>query len=96
MESISALYRLKEDSKTGKKFGSPDRYLGATAGTHKFKGVGSCWYMSSDGHVAESVKNVEIQRYLKTQIPTPMAVGNRPKLDVSSLLSDEQANYYQT
>ena len=40
MENISALYRLKEDPKTGKCFGKPDHYLGSTVGTYTFHASG--------------------------------------------------------
>jgi hypothetical protein len=101
MENISALYRLKEDPKTGKCFGKPDHYLGSTVGTYTFHASGQqCWFMSSDEYVAEAVKNVqtklsEVNRSLKSKVSTPLAPSYRPELDVSALLSDEQANYFQ-
>jgi hypothetical protein len=97
MENISALYRLKEDPKTGKCFGKPDHYLGSTVGTCTFHATGQqCWFMSSDEYVAEAVKNVqtklsEVSRSLKSKVSTPLAPSYWPELDDSALLPDEQA-----
>ena len=56
--------------------------------------------MCSDDYVANAIKNVEgklaeANRRLCVKVSTPMTVGYRPELDMTRLLSDEQANYYQ-
>jgi hypothetical protein len=42
MESLSELYRLKEDPSTKKTFGKPDRYLGANIGEYVDTNFSDC------------------------------------------------------
>lgn len=103
MESLSELYRLKEDPSTKKKFGKPDRYLGANIGEYVIPGSKTGkkhWFMSSDGYVKSAITNVEIElakegRKLKSKASTTLSSGYRPELDYTRELSDEKANYYQ-
>ncbi|MGH3056456.1 MAG: Ty1/Copia family ribonuclease HI, partial [Gaiellaceae bacterium] len=58
------------------------------------------WGMSSEEYVSDAIKNVEIElqkvdRKLPTKVSTPMVSGYCPELDVSPLLDDDKANYYQ-
>jgi hypothetical protein len=58
--SLSALYCLKEDPNTGKKFDVPTQYLGSTIGQYTIPSTGTrCWFMSSDEYVKEAVQNIE-------------------------------------
>ena len=63
MDNLSALYCLKENPSNGKRYGTPDRYLGANIGLYMLPGNTSGkqkWlYMSSDDYVANAIKNVE-------------------------------------
>jgi hypothetical protein len=48
--------------------------------------------MSSAKYVKEAVR---LNKRLPNKVPTPLSSGYRPELDVSPLLKDEEANYYQ-
>jgi hypothetical protein len=105
MESLAALYRLKEDNK-GNKYAEPERYLGSNIGKYYFDKDNTDdkprWYMSSDDYVKGAISNVEteldkVDRKLKNAKHSTSVLphGYRPELDVSPELDDEQANYYQ-
>ena len=91
MDNLSALYRLKENPSNGKRYGTPDCYLGANIGLYTIPGNTSGkqkWYMSSDDYVANAIKNVqgklaEANRRLCVKVSTPMTVGYRPELDMT-------------
>ena len=82
MDNLSALYRLKESPSNGKRYGTPDCYLGANIGLYMLLGNTSGkqkWYMSSDDYVANAIKNVEgklaeANRQLCVKVSTPMTV----------------------
>lgn len=103
MDSLASLYRLKEDPSTKKKYGKPDRYLGANVGEFQIPGATTAkkhWYMSADSYVKAAVTNVETEldkvgKKLSTKVATPLSSGYRPELDVTPVLDDEKANYYQ-
>jgi hypothetical protein len=61
METLSGLYRLKEDPTTGKKYDRPTRYLGADIGHYYFDDDSKKprWYMSSDTYVKNAIKTAE-------------------------------------
>ena len=62
MDKLSVLYYLKENPSNGKRYGTPDHYLGANIGLYMLLGNTSGkqkWYMSSDDYVANAIKNVE-------------------------------------
>ena len=66
MESLSALYRLKEDPLTKKGYGVPKKYLGADIGKFDFpQGGKPAWFMSSDTYVKAAVNIV--QTYLSKE-----------------------------
>ena len=91
MGNLSALYCLKEYPSNGKRYGTPDRYLGVNIGLYTLPGNTSGkhkWYMSSDDYVADAIKNVEgklaeANRQLCVKVSTPMTVGYRPELDMT-------------
>jgi hypothetical protein len=100
-EKLLSLYKFKEDPKTRKKYGPPDRYLGANVGKYKLPGANKeHWYMSSDDYVKAAVTNVENelfkvgQRFTTRSGHTVMSQSYRPELDVSPVLGAEKANYY--
>jgi hypothetical protein len=101
METLSKVYRLKEDPKTKKKWDLPTQYLGANMGQYSVdESSKRCWYMSVDNYVATTVKNVEKelaknQEKLSSKADCVISPAYRPELDVSLLLDAEQANYYQ-
>ena len=62
MDNLSALCCLKENPSNGKRYGTPDHYLGANIGLYTLPGNTSGkqkWYMSADDYVANAIKNVE-------------------------------------
>jgi hypothetical protein len=97
MDSLAKLYHLKEGS-----VGKPTTYLGAQILEHHFPDEPQflSWAMSSTKYVKEAVRLVEqelqkLNKHLPSKIPTPLSSSYRPELDVSPLLNDEEANYYQ-
>ena len=91
MDNLSALYCLKENPSNGKRYGTPDHYLGANIGLYTLPQNTSGkqkWYMSSGDYVADAIKNVEgmlaeANRRLCVKVSTPMMVGYRPELDMT-------------
>eukprot|EP00978_Attheya_sp_CCMP212_P004652 scaffold10138_cov34-Attheya_sp.AAC.1 len=59
MISLSEIYRLKKDKKTGKAYAPPERYLGANIGQYDLPDSQKAWYMSSNDYAKEAVKTVE-------------------------------------
>ena len=63
MESIIDVYKLEEDKKTKKYYGSPDVYLGTNI--HKFWNTDAdeddphCWFLSGDHYVNNIIANDE-------------------------------------
>jgi hypothetical protein len=97
MGCLAKLYRLKEGS-----VGKPTVYLGAQIMEHRFSDEPQflSWAMSSAKYVKEAVRLVEqelvkMDKCLPKKVPTPLSSGYHPELDVSPLLKDEEANYYQ-
>ena len=61
MDSLSAVYCLKKNPSNGKRYGTPDHYLGANISLYMLLGNTSGkqkWYMSSDDYVANAIMNV--------------------------------------
>ena len=83
MDNLSVSYCLKENPSNGKRYGTPDCYLGANIGLYMLPENTSGkqkWYMSSDDYVADAIKNVEgklaeANRQLCVKVSTPMTVG---------------------
>jgi hypothetical protein len=97
MNFLAKLYRLKEGS-----VGKPTTYLGAQVLEHRFPDDPqfSSWALSSAKYIKEAVRLVEqeltkFNKSLPNKVLTPLSSGYRPELDVSPLLKDEEANYYQ-
>jgi hypothetical protein len=98
MNTISKFYRLKEGS-----VAPPTQYLGAQIKQHRFQDNPSrwCWSMSSAKYVKEAIRNVETElkkqdkRLPSSRITTPIAYNYRPELDVTPLLDEDLARYYQ-
>jgi hypothetical protein len=99
MRALQSEYRLKDDL-----IERPTRYLGADIGCFRFDDEPDKerWSMSSDRYVREAIANVETElRLADRQLPTgkslrtPLKSGYRPELDVSPVLHDTDANYFQ-
>jgi hypothetical protein len=97
MNCLAKLYQLKEGS-----VGKPTTYLGAQVMEHCFPEEPQfpAWASSSAKYVKEVVRLVEqeLQKFnkrLPNRVPTPLFSGYHPEPDVSPLLNDEDANYYQ-
>lgn len=97
MDCLAKLYRLKEGS-----VGKPNTYLGAQIMEHSFPDEPQflAWAMSSAKYVKEAIQLVEqelqkLNKRLPNKTLSPLSSGYRPELDVSPLLNDEEANYYQ-
>ena len=91
--------KLKESS-----VGDPDINLGTKPKkVHMDNGVW-CWYISPSKYVQEAVRNC--QNYLKENLydeyefianaPNSFPLGYEPCMDVSPLLSPDEASYFQT
>ncbi|MGH7954706.1 MAG: reverse transcriptase domain-containing protein [Gloeomargaritales cyanobacterium] len=96
MAVLGKLYRLKDDSVQ-----APQRYLGATLKQWRFpEDAQKVRWVVFRTICEQRHKNVEtelrkVDLKLPTKANTPMTSGYRPELDVSPLLDDEQANYFQ-
>jgi hypothetical protein len=85
---------------------SPTSYLGADVGKHDLPDGSEAWFLSSNSYVQEAVQNVESWRQkwekdnsgwrsLKTKTSCMFPSLWKPELDVSLLLNQEDASYYQ-
>jgi hypothetical protein len=94
---ISEIYRIKDNF-----VNKPERYLGDEVIQYFLPddSLKPRWGLSSHHYVTKSIKNVEVElnkvgKTLSNNVSTPLSTNYRPELDVSPLLSPEQANYYQ-
>ena len=101
MDDLGKRYTLKEGSVK-----EPDEYLGATIAKYLVKNTDGtstdrvCWSMSCDLYVKRAIADVELQladigQYLKNRVTTPFSDKYRPEVDVSPLLDNCRANYFQ-
>jgi hypothetical protein len=96
MKHIASIYRLKDDS-----IGEPKRYLGANIGTWVLGDGRQVWSMSAASYIKSAVANIESElahgphRILRSKAYRPMKSGYRPEIDVTPLLPEELAAYYQ-
>jgi hypothetical protein len=96
MKHIASIYRLKDDS-----IGQPKRYLGANIGTWVLGDGRQVWSMSATSYIKSAVANIESElahgphTILRSKAYRPMKSGYRPEVDVTPLLSEELAAYYQ-
>ena len=82
----------------------PDIYLGAKLKKVRMDNDVWCWSISPSKYVQDSVRNC--QKYLKGNLyneyefianaPNPFPLGYEPCMDVSPLLSSDEASYFQT
>lgn len=99
MEALGKTYKLKPVEGSNVPWEEPKRYLGADVGKYNLSGE-TAWYMSSDSYVKLAVQTVEdkLRKHdlqLSKKAEGPIQPTYRPELDVSALLDDEQANFYQ-
>ncbi len=78
----------------------PKRYLGADISQYTCANGAVAWAMSSDSYIESAIQNVEIwlkQRgeHLKTRTACVFPSDWKPELDVTDLLEDEDASYFQ-
>jgi hypothetical protein len=103
MDDLAERYTLKAGSVR-----EPEEYLGATIAKYTVNDVlepgtlltKQCWSLSADAYVKRAVEDVEralhdVNQHLRNRVSTPLADKYRPELDVSDLLDDRRANYYQ-
>lgn len=88
-------FLLKPDS-----IGKPTQYLGASVKEWKFRDGETCWAMGSEQYVKEAIRNVknwleQRGKALRSKAPSVLPSDYRPELDVTPLLEDEEASYYQ-
>jgi hypothetical protein len=97
MITLENTYILKKGS-----VGPPEQSLSVTVKPCRFDEdpMKVRWGLPSEEYVAAAIANVEheleqAEKALSRKVSTPMQSGYRPELDVTPLLGDEQANYYQ-
>ena len=78
----------------------PTKYLGADVGTFTCANGTEAWYLSSNTYLKSAIQNVEAWLSkrgdkLKTSTSCVFPSGWKPELDVTDLLNDEDASYYQ-
>jgi hypothetical protein len=102
METLSGLYRLKEDPTTGKTYDRPSRYLRANIGNYHFDDdvKKPRWFILSHTYVKQAIKTCEEHLdkqglKLKTKVSATLPAGYRPELDISEELNDKGANQFQ-
>ena len=99
LERIDKFMKLKESS-----FGDPDIYLGAKLKKLQMDNDVWCWSIIPSKYVQEAVHNC--QKYLKEKFsdeyelianaPNPLTLGYEPCMDVSLLMSPDEASYLLT
>jgi hypothetical protein len=96
METVRKQYRLKEEPTP------PKVYLGATIKPWSIPNeTKPVWSMNSSSYLKEALHVFEIElakagKTLKGKPATPMQANYRPELDVSPVLSPDQASYYMS
>ena len=78
----------------------PTRYLGADIGEYQLPDGSTAWSLSSDSYVKAAIANVEDWmkkrgQKLKTRVSAPFPSNYKPELDVTDLLNEEDASYFQ-
>jgi len=81
--------------------GTPDIYLGARLRKAPLADGRWCWTQSTSAYISEAVKGAEAwceehDLRLPGRCDTPMSPGYRPELDTTTLLSPEDANWFQS
>ena len=99
LDRIDKFMKLKESS-----VGDPDIYLGAKLKKVQKDNDVWCWSIIPYKYFQEAVRNC--QKYLKDNLsndyelianaPNPFPLGYEPCMDVSPLLSPDEASYFQT
>lgn len=78
---------------------APETFLGATIGRHTFQDGTSTWYQSAEEYLKNAIKTVESKLGKPLQpgkISTPLEPTYHPEVDITPLLDDDRANYYQS
>ena len=95
LNRIDQHFKMKDGS-----VGIPEKYLGADIGKFTLNDGNKAWYMSSESYVKAALDNVEAWLKkrgdsLKTKAACVFPSGWKPELDVTDLLKDEDASYFQ-
>lgn len=97
MECLSDIHRMKEGS-----IRKPTTYLGAVVKEFHLPDNPSktVWSMSVEKYIKEAIRTVKVDlaklnKWLPTNISTPLSSGYRPELDVSAILYDNFTTWYQ-
>ena len=100
MKGFDIAHTLKPDV-DGNEWANPTTYIGADIAKFQVPDTGeTCWSMYGDTYSKEEIKNVEIKlaKYGPQLINTtklPIKLVYSPELDVSPVLEDNKAEYYQ-
>jgi hypothetical protein len=98
MDHLASKYRLKEGSVK-----QPEKYLGANIGKWTLDDGRCVWSMSAKSYINSAVSNVENRlkndgpyaRTLRPHAYQPFKTKYRPEIDVTPILDDSMASYYQ-
>ena len=100
MKVFDTAYTLKPDA-NGKKWYESTTYLRANIAKFRVPDTGkTCWSMSGNTYTKEAIKNIELKlakSVLQMFITSRLSInlGCQLELDMSPVLEDSQANYYQ-
>jgi hypothetical protein len=97
ISSIDKQFKIKEGSD-----GEPSQYLRAAISRYQFEDGTWAWAISSDTYIKSAIANIEDflkkrkEKPLKTKTSCVLPSGWKPEVDVTDLLSDEDASFYQS
>jgi hypothetical protein len=97
ISSIDKHFKIKEGSD-----GEPTQYLGAAISKYQFEDGTWAWAMSSDTYIKSAINNIEAylkkrnEKQLKTKTSCVLPSGWKPEVDVTDLLLDDDASFYQS
>jgi hypothetical protein len=94
MDCIRQSYWLKEGSHQ-----APEQYLGANIEKWTFQDGQQLWSMSAKSYIKSAIENIEgkdqFNHKLRSGAHRPMKADYCPEVDISPVLSDTLATYYQ-
>jgi hypothetical protein len=94
---IDNKFKIKEGST-----GEPTQYSGAAISKYYLKDGTWAWAMSSDTYIKAAIANVEGflkargEKQLKSKTSCVLPSGWKPEIDVTDLLTESDAGYYQS
>ena len=98
---LNKYFPLKKDKNGKPLIGPPSIYLGGKISQVELPNGVVAWAISSSQYIQECVRNVEKKlksegKVLGKGTNSPLSPGYHPECDVTPLLTDEEANYYQS